>query len=423
MPFWFFTSYARADRDSYMEQFFKDLRDEVRNIVGGSADDITFLDTESIEAGEEWEPGMAQALRTSRICVALCSQSYFNSTYCGKEYKVFLERHEALPSTGHRLIFPVLWVPPRQNLPDAVTRFQYTHADFPDIYAQEGLHYIMKLKRHQDEYHQLVLRLAQKLVDAGNEIGVSEMDTLRPLRDVPSAFHVPASTANEPQAPPFAGNPNNVSFVFVVARRGELQGKRRSLDGYHESTGWFWRPYHPHADVTVGLVAQEIASRLKFRYLELEIGQDLVDQIRKLERAKEIVVFLTDAWSVRLPRYFAPLQSYDQAMLANCAFLVAWNDSDPETTQHHVTLKQSLYGVFPRKTQLCPPAHHWETIHSEKDLREKLEKALTEVRMTILQVTEALRKAESTELKQTAEEQGIALGTKPNLTGPGGGSQ
>ena len=425
MPFWFFTSYARADRDSYLEQFFTDLRNEVRNIVGGSHEHISFVDTHDIEAAEEWKPTLAEALRASRICVALCSQSYFNSTYCGKEYKVFLERHEALslahPQHRHRVIFPVLWVRPLQGLPEVVTRFQFTHSDFPEVYAKEGLHYVMKLSRHKDEYQDFVVRLARKLVDAGNEIALEETRVVRPLSQVPSAFHTPALAASGSSGQVWGGSPNNVRFCFIVGRREELHELRASLDGYHESAGWFWRPYHPHADVTVGLLAQEIASRLKLRYLEMEMGQDLVGQIRKLEHANEVVVFVTDAWSVRVPRYAGPLQTFDQAMFANCAFLVAWNDADPETSARHLMLRQALHGVFPRKIQLDLPAHDWHTIRSEKDLREKLERALTEVRMTILHLTEAQRKAESQELTQTAEQQGLALGAKPHLTGPGGG--
>ena len=425
MPFWFFTSYARADHDSYMEQFFADLRKAVRDILGGLADDISFVDTKNIEAGEEWEPNLANALRASRICVALCSQSYLNSTYCGKEYRVFLERHEALSASGqaHRVIFPVLWVPPRQELPSVISRFQYTHSDFPEVYAKEGLQYVMKLSRHQDEYKDFVVRLARKLVDSGNDIALQDQHVLRPLSDILSAFHPPASTSSASSAQALEGSPNNVRFCFIVARRGELRGQKTFLDGYHDSVSWFWRPYHPQADVTVGLLAQEIASRLKLRYLEMEMGQDLVNQIRELERANEAVVFVTDAWSVRVPRYEGPLRTFDQAMFANCAFLVAWNDADPETMTSHSVLKHALQGVFPRKIQLDLPAHHWDTIRCEKDLREKLERALTEVRMTILHLTEAQRKAENPELTQTAEQQGIALSAKPHLTGPGGGSR
>ena len=421
MSFWFFTSYARADRDSYMAKFFEDLRSEVRSLLGVQSEDISFIDTQNIEAAEEWEPRLAEALRDSRLCLAMCSQTYFNSTNCGKEYGVFLQRQRTSsgqPSQLDRLIFPVLWVPPLQKLPEIVTRLQYMHSDYPEAYAQEGLRYLMKLNRFSDDYQQFVSRLAQKLVQAGNQVDISQMNVVPRLRDVPSPFRTPPSTIG---VAPVSGNPDNVRFIFVVARRSELEGLRTSLESYHEHTGWHWRPYYPTADVAVGLLAQQVASRLKLRYGELQPSENIVDQIRELESAHEIVVLVADAWSIRLPRYALPLQRYDEAMLANCAVLIPWNDSDPETIGQRNALEHAVRSVFPRKTELCPPWHLWDTIHSENDLREKLERVLTEVGMTVLHVIDPQRKAESTELRQTAEQQGIKVGTKPHLSGPGGG--
>jgi hypothetical protein len=57
-----------------------------------------------------------------------------------------------------------------------------------------------------------------------------------------------------------------------------------------------------------------------------------------------------------------------------------------------------------------------------KDLREKLERVVNEVRMAVLQRAQAQRKAESEDLTEAAELQGIMLRTKPELMGPGGGS-
>jgi len=70
MPFWFFCSYARAVRDSYLEEFFENLRDEVRLIVGGPAEKVCFLDTHNIEPADRWEQDLEAGLRTSSICVA-----------------------------------------------------------------------------------------------------------------------------------------------------------------------------------------------------------------------------------------------------------------------------------------------------------------------------------------------------------------
>lgn len=132
---------------------------------------------------------------------------------------------------------------------------------------------------------------------------------------------------------------------------------------------------------------------------------------------------MADAWSVRLIRYASAMRKYDEETLANCAVLVPWNDADPETTAQQEALKQALQTAFPRKFFLRPPGHQWDPIRSAKDLRDNLEKVLNEVRMTILQVADAQRKATSEELANEARQQGIALNTSPSLTGPVGGSR
>jgi FxsC-like protein len=425
MTFWFFTSYTSADRDPYLEQFFGDLRNAVRTRLGGSAESISFLDTRSIEAADQWENILADALRTSRLCVAICSPSYLLSPYCGKEYQVFCERRDSWlrdhPGELARVIFPVLWVPPTGELPAAISSLQYSHDDFPALYAKEGLQYLMRLNRFKDDYEQFVLRLAQKLVDAGRASPLPELTELRPLTDVPSAFNRATLTVVPSQ--PEADDPNKVCFVFVVARRSELAGLRTSLDGYYHEAGWHWRPYHPDTDDTVGLLAQEIACRLKLRYVELDLDENLPDRLRDLERAKEPVIFLADAWSVRLERYAGPMRKYDESTLANCAVLVPWNCADSDTKAELETLKVAVQRAFPRKFLLRPPGHHWDSINSAKDLREKLEAVLTQVRMTILRVAAVQRRAESEELSQAALQQGIALGNQPSLTGPVGGSR
>jgi FxsC-like protein len=318
------------------------------------------------------------------------------------------------------MIFPVLWVPPQGGkFPEAITSLQYTHDDFPQNYPEEGLRYLMKLSRYKDDYEQFVSRLARKMVDAARTSPVPDLQGVRPLTEVPSAFQVAQPAAES--WPSEQGDPNNVYFVFVVARRGELHGMRTSLDGYHEQTGWFWRPYYPDVD-TVGLLAQEIASRLKLRYREVDLDQSLLGRLRELERAKAAVIFVADAWSVRLGRYADTMRRYDEETLANCAVLVPWNDADPETTTQQEALKQALQTAFPRKFILRPPSHRWDSIRSLKDLREQLEKVVNEVRMTVSQMADA-RKAVSDELTKQAWQQGISLNTSPNLTGPIGGSR
>jgi hypothetical protein len=220
------------------------------------------------------------------------------------------------------VILPVVWQPPVGDLPQCITRFQYTDDTLPELYAKEGLRYVMRLSRHRDEYLDFVSRFAQRLVNAGNDTPIPDLTKLSPLGAVPSAFHAAQPAAPALPRPVTAGAANNAHFVFVVARRGELQTLRNYLDSYDDDVSWSWRPYYPHADITVGLLAQETASRLKLRYLELEFDQNLVHRLRELEKSNELVVCVADAWSIRLPEYARPLNAYDEANFINCAVLV-----------------------------------------------------------------------------------------------------
>src|SRR5438034_8836373 len=110
----FFFSYARANRDQYLDQFYKDLCEEAALKEFWPNHEVGFFDTKSIETGTMWDQELAKALSTCRVLVAICSPDYVNSTYCGKEFQVFHERHQTY-QTRHksakqpRFIFPVVW--------------------------------------------------------------------------------------------------------------------------------------------------------------------------------------------------------------------------------------------------------------------------------------------------------------------------
>lgn len=219
---WFFMSHSRRDRDPYLEQFFGDLRDAVSDFVGGSPESISFLHTRSIEAADQWENILSDALRTSRLCVAICSPSYIHNTYCGKEYQVFCERRQlwlrAHPNDLTRVIFPVLWIPPTGELPMAVSSLQYSHHNFQAPYEKEGLKYLMRLSRFKDEYQLFVLDLARDLARAGHAAPLPELPELRPLTDVSSAFE-PSSDKLRPSLDrPGVGAPRHDVFISYAKK-------------------------------------------------------------------------------------------------------------------------------------------------------------------------------------------------------------
>lgn len=169
LPLYFFLSYARADSldDPLLEQFFRDLRAEVRRRSGQpDINSISFFDMTSIQPEQIWSTELRAALSRCRTFVALCSPSYFASEYCGREWGAFVERIDQDRATeiqsGSPLL-PVIWTPLRQA-PEALADLQYDHSSLGEEYAKFGLRYLMRLKRYHDEYQEFLMTLAERIV-------------------------------------------------------------------------------------------------------------------------------------------------------------------------------------------------------------------------------------------------------------------
>src|SRR4051812_49353415 len=107
----FYLSYARPDRDAdpeTVDSFFGDLVQELKRMTGLEAEEIGFLDGQSIAAATEWPDEVRQALAECRSFVAMLSPAYFASSYCGREWAVFQGR---IKTRDMPLILPVLLTP------------------------------------------------------------------------------------------------------------------------------------------------------------------------------------------------------------------------------------------------------------------------------------------------------------------------
>ncbi|WP_261561452.1 TIR-like protein FxsC [Frankia tisae] len=198
-PPYFFLSYARADNTDgpYLETFFTDLRHEVRTRGGHpSLDEVGFLDTASIQPGEAWSDELANALGRCRTFVAICSRSFFTSEYCGREWQVFTDRLRERALAGAvrpPALLPVIWTPLRPP-PTILAHLQYNHDDLGRCYAQNGLRYLLQLKRNHDEYQEFLVALAERIVH------LAENSPLPPMAQAPD-FHA-VRNAFGPTAPP-----------------------------------------------------------------------------------------------------------------------------------------------------------------------------------------------------------------------------
>lgn len=408
----FFVSHARSDTDTYLERLVADLTNEVRRKLGRrTEEDIRFWDSQEIELGERWPERLSDALRKAKLCVCLLSPAYFNSEFCGREFEVFRNRsNSCITNNPQAGIFPIWWETPHGSFPKSLENYQYMHGDLPELYGREGIRYLMKLSRHQDEYQIFIDRLASKLVAAAESSPLPEIDELGPLLDIPNAFSDGSQEITVRES-----GPGNVQFVFLAATASEMRQIRADVSQYENQGGWYWKPY---LDMSAGKLAQLTATEFDFRYDELAVDPRLIERLREAEKRNEIVILLVDPWTIRIPRFANLIRQYDNQTLINCSLLVPWNDEDPETVNDLNLLNQTLANAFPRKLVLKPPAHEWDSIRSSGSLRMKIGETLEKVRMLILQLGTVGRKADNSLISERAQLSGLTVSDKPSLVTP-----
>jgi TIR domain len=184
--FLFYLSYAHRDFDPSLEKFFDDLRREVELLTGEAA--IGFMDRQSIRLEHDWAEETANALRNSRVLVALYSPAYFRSEFCGKEWTAFLSgRRDSSEPSG---ILPVLWSPLEmiRDMPDVAARIQFIDPSYPEVYAKQGLRYLLRLQKHADEYAELLTQFARSVVRVAESAPKRPGDRVAPPSQVESAF-------------------------------------------------------------------------------------------------------------------------------------------------------------------------------------------------------------------------------------------
>jgi FxsC-like protein len=422
---WFFLSYSTTDDSPYLTKFYEDLALEVRRLAALRGDmrpkDIGFIDVSSIQTGEFWDNALLNALRSSRMLVCLYSRGYFGSEYCGKEFQIFMSRVAKYAATlpkgqkQPRLIMPVLWDPPDwlpQRLPEIITRIQFTHADFGQVYAEKGLLYLLKMGRYADDYQQFLDSFARALVRDAEQHTLPHEGDVPPLAEVLSAFHASAPAVGlDADLTPENVGPGAAQFVFVAGRDQELRSVRNRIDAYGSEGGRDWRPFLPDVSRAVGIISQGAAAREDLFYEQLPVGQDLLDKLRIAERTNTIVLFVVDPWSADLQHYRQRLQEYDQLNFINCGILVPWNERDDEMANSSDRLRYNIRQTFYR-TFMANSTYIRDSIGTVDELERELIAAINDVRRRIVQHAEVMRPVAAGEAKPL-----------PQISGPGGDSQ
>lgn len=415
--FWFFLSHARRDAlgAEYVPEFFDDLAHRVGALAGlptgVTNSTIGFVDYKGLEPGDQWPDELSRALQTSRTLVCLYSPAYFASAYCGREFRVFLDRVAALPGAGDAnstppRILPVLWesadlLPP--NMPPEVARIHYNSSGYGDEYERGGVRWLISLSANRDAYLAFLDRFAKRVVEQASSGPAPRQNTTPPLDRVENAFATP--DAGRQQAEAFG--PGTAVFVFVAADDAQARQVRQNVGAYGPSGGRDWRPWFPETQRAVGVVAQSAASLENLFYESLPVDATLVQRLRAAEDANAIVVIIVDPWSIQLGSNEPHLRDFDRNSFVNCGLLIPWNETDQETGAMSALLGRIIRQTFSR-CYVLNSAYIRDRIGSEDELQQALIGAIGDIRRRILQRAEVIREVDAS----------VRL---PSLAGPGGG--
>lgn len=177
----FFVSHAtaysgepqRTDPNSPFVAFFSDLSQDVGQLVARRAGaDPGFIDR-GMNAGVDWEKEILAAVGTCQVFIALVSEPFARSEWCGKEWYAFADRDtwrradEALVESP-ACIIPVVWAPNQNGAAPGVVAGRQLFVPDPTsslqigpAYRREGMYGLYMTD--QPAYRATVWRLAQEV--------------------------------------------------------------------------------------------------------------------------------------------------------------------------------------------------------------------------------------------------------------------
>ena len=390
MPFFFF-SYARNDaQDAYLRKFFDELTVEVSVRLGIDPSAAGFIDT-NMPPGSPWAEATAQALATCKVFIPVYSPSFFQSSYCGREWHCFSQRLADSESSSE-LILPVWWLPSGANFPACAESIQDPRDGYSDAFRNYGLRFLRQLKRNRSDYQRFLTTFAAQAIEAAERHQLLDGQILD-LCQSPDAFRIGIDVASKiPEASGRGrGGPKWVRFIVVVGTRAQMRQYRAHLDYYGDE--WdAWRPYHPACDDPIGVHVQLLAGTQRLNSVLNVADSELLHLMRKAEKQREIVVLLIDCWATKIESYSTLLNEYDLEQFDNVAVVVPANISDEETAERLGHLRSELFKRLRRSMRNNIELFREDT--SDVDAFERaLQQVIIEVRRRIVDENPPERRA------------------------------
>lgn len=388
----FFFSYSRNDAgDPYLLRFYRDLQTEVAVRGGAALEEAGFLDVEQ-PTGELWPYTTGEALRKCAVFVPVYSTNFFKSSSCGQEWSAFAARSADLPGNRGRApkgIRPVWWLPPG-NVPAVAEHLEDTRDLFGVDYRKYGLRFLLQLSSNADQYQDFLVKFTSIILEAAQDPPPTREIT--DLLAEPNAFTViPTGTATQASGadgrrsgiPGRRSGPRHVYFAFAVASLAEMEGNRAALDSYGQ-TYRDWSPYLPACPDPAALRAQAIAGTRAKMTADLKLADDSVFEL--LDWAKEnreLVIFIIDPWTARLPGYNSVLARLDDVRSGNAAVVVPWENHEIRKGADGTQAQDELFAVLGNWIVAGAPTFR-DDIGSMEEFEEVLGTVLVMIRAQIV---------------------------------------
>jgi hypothetical protein len=407
----FFTSYARADNDnSLLAKAAEDLRKRVRAKLGAaSVEDVGFFDTRDIKTGAEWQQILGEALRSARVLVCMCSPTYFNSEYCAKEFEVFrLRRQQAGAAFANRgVIIPVIWE--AGPMPASLSKYQYKDTGQNDAgqsedYKSSGLSSLRRVKGQRGRYAAIIEALADDIKNAIQSVPVLPPYPQSVVFDtLPRSFH----------------NPEDKGGGLALAVIHPL------------GPGW-----SPAGDgLSIARTIETVASPLKLPWREILVDATWTAKLAEVKERREALVVVTDAATATAAASRPVLEALDQAALPFRALLVGSSGAPMDTgavasqpaavaaapvlptmASKPTGAAETLRVLLPNLSQASPGVLTFP-LDNVKALNDRLTESIARLMIVQTETAPAAR-VDSPALVESAKQQGIAVHTRPTVSGP-----
>jgi hypothetical protein len=289
----FFFSYARADCGKWLKTFFKELKERVaqRGRLRDDDGEVSFRDIDDVELGKDWEREISDALSKALTMISIYSPNYFSRPYCGKEFRVFLNRQavnyddEGAARNSEKII-PVLWEKKadldRYKLPPAVAKFiQFNFTQHHAEYLQRGLRYIRIQEGYRGKYVDLLEELVDILLQRSEDQPLLAMPTPPAFAEIDDIFANVSATETVSDL-----DSESMLLVYLTAQGPGYVAPRPDRYGKHPRE---WRPFQGDREAGIHVYVKKAVANLGFTHfiepaydindarVATEIGADLVE--------------------------------------------------------------------------------------------------------------------------------------------------